>query len=229
MTDRPLLIANWKANLGLREVEEWLKRATPKLNYLNEVSIVLCPNFISLPFVAEKLIGTNLFVGAQNISQFTHGAYTGEVTVEMLKGLVRYCIVGHSERRKYFSEDNHLIAKKVKLLEEYKIKPIICLENSVDAEELSDLVKSREIVVAYEPTFAIGSGVAETPVNAQKMAQTIKHYFGEGTPVIYGGSVTNDNINSFLEQKDIQGSLVGGASLNPEDFVSLIHTVVATN
>lgn len=225
MINQHLLVANYKANLTIREMEEWLKRATPKLNYIKEVAIALCPNFINLPLTSEKLRGTNLFVGAQDVSQFRHGAYTGEITVEMLKGLVRYCIVGHSERKKYFGENNHLIAQKVKLLQEYKIKPIVCLENSREAEELSDLIKSREIVIAYEPTFAIGTGEPETPTNAQKMAVSIKHYFGEATPVIYGGSVTPDNIASFLDQKDIHGILVGGSSLNPEEFVALVHQV----
>lgn len=227
MLPRKLIVANFKANFTLKETSEWLRRALPKLAYIKEADIVLCPNFIGLSLVADAVRDSNLFVGAQNVSQFTHGKYTGEVTVEMISGLVRYCIVGHSERRQYFNETNPLIAKKVTLLEQFKIKPIVCVENVKEAEELSDLIKTRELVVAYEPTFAIGTGKPDTPQDATKVATQIKHYFGEGTPVLYGGSVSTEAVGSFLESPQLAGFLVGGESLNPEDFGRLVHEVIS--
>lgn len=226
MQPRKLIAANFKANFTLQETSVWLKRALPKLAHLKEIDIAICPNFIGLSLVSESVKDTNLFVGAQNVSQFTHGKYTGEVTVEMISGLVRYCIVGHSERRRYFNENSHLIAQKVTLLESHKIKPIVCVENADEASELSDLIKSRDLVIAYEPTFAIGTGHPDTPQNAQNAAIRIKQYFGEGTPVLYGGSVTAEDVKPFLSISELAGFLVGGESLNPEDFVRLVSEVI---
>lgn len=218
----PLIIANWKANLTTQEVDHWLARAIPHLKSVTRVEVVICPSYLGVLQVKAALKGTDLQVGSQNVSQFPHGKYTGEVPVELLSGLVRFGIVGHSERRKYFEETNQIIAEKVKKLAEYHIKPIVCVENIKDVEELSDLIKTRDLVIAYEPTFAIGSGTPDTPEHAGKMAQKIKLNFGEGVKVIYGGSATADNIEGFLRQTGIEGSLVGTDSLNPEDFVALV-------
>ena len=219
----PLIVANWKANLTLKEAETWLDRAVPHLKTLAKVEVVICPSYLTLTVGAEKIKNTNLFLGSQDVSQFPHGKYTGEVPSELLNGLVRFAIVGHSERRRYFSETNPTVAQKVKRLEEYKIKPIVCVESENQAEELSDLIKTRDLVIAYEPTFAIGTGTPDTPQNAASMAAKIKHFFGLGTKVLYGGSVTEENISQFLDQSSIGGALVGGASLNPEDFVALVR------
>ncbi len=219
----PIIVANFKANLNLKESAMWFSRAVPHLKAETHVEIVVCPTFLSLETASSALVGTQLYLGAQSVSPFPHGKYTGEVPADLLRGVVRFAIVGHSERRKYFGEDNHLVAEKVKRLEENKIKPIVCVENTDDASELSNLLKTRDLIVAYEPTFAIGTGTPDTPENAQKVAEGIKLYFGENTPVLYGGSVTAENIQTFLAQKSIGGALVGGASLNPEDFVALVR------
>jgi triosephosphate isomerase len=221
----PLIIANWKANLTLKEAEHWLTRAVPHLKALAKTEVVICPSFITLPLASEQIKDTHLYLGSQNVSQFPHGKYTGEVPVELLQGLVRYALVGHSERRKYFEESNQIIAQKVSRLVEYRIKPVVCVENEKDITELSDLIKTRDLVVAYEPTFAIGTGTPDTPENAQKVAQTIRLHFSEAVTVLYGGSVTEENIENYLKQPDIGGSLVGGASLNPEDFVALTRKI----
>lgn len=219
----PIIVANFKANLNLKEAQVWFERAVPHLKAETKVEVVICPTFLSLEMGSEAITGTHLHLGAQSVSTFPHGKYTGEVSADLLRGVVRFAIVGHSERRKYFGEDNHLISEKVRRLEENNIKPIVCVENTEDASQLSDLIKTRDLVVAYEPTFAIGTGTPDTPENAQKVAESIKLYFGENTPVLYGGSVTQDNIKSFLDQKSLGGALVGGASLNPEDFVALVR------
>lgn len=219
---RPLVIANWKANLTTKEASEWLRQGQKLLEEVEKVTIVICPTFVTLPQVASSLKETSLFVGAQNVSPFPHGKYTGEVPVEILDGLVRYCLVGHSERRAYFGETNQLISTKVKLLESYRIKPVVCVENIQQAEELSDQIKTRDLVVAYEPTFAIGTGTPDTPKNAGAVAEKIKHFFGSGTPVLYGGSVTPDNALSFAQVEVLNGTLVGGSSLNPHHFVEIV-------
>lgn len=226
---KPILIANWKANFTNRQVQEWLGQAQTHLEPVKNATIILCPPHTALTLVHELITDSTLHLGAQNVSSFPHGKYTGEVTVEMLSGIVRYCLVGHSERRKYFSETSDLIARKIALLEAYKIKPVVCVENVTQAEELSDLVKTRELIVSYEPTFAIGTGTADTPDNAFRVAEGIKKYFGQAVPILYGGSVTAQNVSTFLKEAVVEGVLVGGESLDPHRFVQLVAAANSAN
>jgi triosephosphate isomerase len=225
---KKIVVGNWKANLTAKEAETWWDRFQDQVTGV-EATVVVCPTFPLIGKLHDLIKGSNFHLGAQTVSAFTHGPYTGEVPVEVLSGLVQYCLIGHSERRKFFQEDNHLIGQKAKLLLEHKIKPIICVENKEDVMELAHLVGGEHLIVAYEPTFAIGTGHPATPIQATQMAEVIKKHFGDSTLVLYGGSVTPEDILDYGKTDLIDGFLVGGASLNPEEFASLIHKVSNTD
>jgi len=225
MEKKPLVVANWKATKTIKETIDWVKAAKPKLEGLKGVEVVICPPFTSLPFIASLFKDTAIKVGAQNVAHYPEGAYTGEVTAKMLDGLADYCLVGHSERRKNFSETNEQINQKVGLLSEYGIKSIVCISN---IDEVNSLVTNKNKIeaVAYEPLFAIGSDKPDTPENASKMAVAIKKILGEEVKVIYGGSVDPSNVASFTKEENIDGVLPGRASWQPEIFLSLLDSIL---
>jgi triosephosphate isomerase len=225
MEKKPLVVANWKATKSIKETIDWVKAAKPKLEGLTGIEVVICPSFTSLPFIASLFKGTSIKVGAQNVSHFPEGAYTGEVTAKMLDGLADYCLVGHSERRKNFAETNEQINQKVILLSECGIKSIVCISNIDDVNSLVTN-KNKIEAVAYEPLFAIGSDKPDTPENASKMAVAIKKILGEGIKVIYGGSVDPNNVASFTKEENIDGVLPGRASWQPEIFLSLLDSIL---
>lgn len=213
-----------------------------------DAEVVICPPFVCLPAVAEAIKGTNMKLGAQNMHWEESGAYTGEVSPVMLKALgVEYVIIGHSERRQYFAETDETVNKKVIAAFKHGLKPIVCVGESLEQREKGitfNLVKTQtfkafenirptdmeEAVIAYEPIWAIGTGRNATADDANEVIvairNTIKEMFGSEVAskvrIQYGGSVKPDNIRDFMEMDDIDGALVGGASLAADSFAKIV-------
>ncbi|MEX0617291.1 MAG: triose-phosphate isomerase [Candidatus Woykebacteria bacterium] len=227
---KPLIIANWKAAKTIKESVEWVKEVKSDLEEVDYAEIIICPPFTSLPFAASLFKDTNVKVGAQDVSKFEKGAYTGEVTAEMLEGLVDYCIVGHSERRKYFGEEDDDIVQKVKNLLKYSITPILCVSNLSQLDSYLErgrliIDEAQKIVFVYEPPSAIsGGGIyhPESPKEASENAGKIALKIGKKVTTIYGGSVNPENVGSFFAEENIEGALIGQASLAAETFLDLL-------
>lgn len=213
------LIANWKSNFDLKQSLEWLSIVGPKIPKVENLKVVVCPDFLSIEEMSKdiKTGNLNLLLGSQDLSPFPAGAYTGEENIDQLKMFVSLAILGHSERRKNFKESDEQINQKVEQAKMGGIIPLVCIQGE------ETLVPDGCMLVAYEPVFAIGSGQADTPGNADKVAKTIKQKYGEEVEVLYGGSVTSENIKSFLEMENISGCLVGKASLDAEEFLKMIE------
>lgn len=248
------VIANWKENKNLDEAEIWLdefiklSQSSPSLFEQKEIKIVVCPSFPLIISLFQKLKELNyqslitnyqlLSLGSQNISRFEKGAYTGEISVTMIKDFVDYAIVGHSERRKYFGETNEIVNEKIKLCLKHEVAPIVCVANLEQVRTIrsekskADLHFSPLIshlpLLAFEPIEAIGTGQPDTPEHAQKMAKKIKEIMGDDVAVVYGGSVNNGNVGEFVKQKDVEGVLVGKASLDPEEFYKIVEKLIET-
>ncbi len=243
----PIIAGNWKMNYSPTEAEEFVAGILPGLHEIHEVERVLCPPAVSLTTVYSAIVGSEVKLGAQNMYYEPKGAYTGEIAPTMLQGLCEYVILGHSERRGYFGETDALVNKKVRAALEYRLKPIVCVGERLEqreAGETEQLITTQvhgslgglpaervpEIVVAYEPIWAIGTGKAATAQDAVTVIQLIRSLlaglYGEeaaqAVRVQYGGSVTAANITEFVSQPDIDGALVGGASLKPE-FVDIVR------
>ncbi|MBI2872900.1 MAG: triose-phosphate isomerase [Chloroflexi bacterium] len=243
----PFIAGNWKMNTTLREAVALVREMRGELARLDGVERVLCPPFISLAAVSELVAGTPIKVGAQNLFHEQKGAYTGEVSPLMLRDLCEYVIVGHSERRACFHEDDAVVNRKLKAAVAAGLRPILCVgerlgeRESGRAEEvvtaqlhraLEGYSDAASLVVAYEPVWAIGTGKAATPDMAGAMMALIRRRLSEafgdnpanGIPLLYGGSVTSQNIRGFVEQPPVDGALVGGASLRAADFVEIVRT-----
>ena len=246
----PILAGNWKMNTTLATASELtnaLKAELAPLAAGGQVDVVLCPPFISLARVSELVKGTRIGVGAQNMFYEPKGAYTGEVAPTMLVGVAEYVILGHSERRQYFGETDEGVNKKIKAALAHQLKPIVCIGENLEQNErgetgtfvgnqvraaLSGLTAEqvRGLVMAYEPIWAIGTGKAATAAGANAVIGltvrgTIAELYGEAVAqavrIQYGGSVTAKNIEELIVQPDIDGALVGGASLKVEEFVPI--------
>ncbi|MBU1885286.1 triose-phosphate isomerase [Patescibacteria group bacterium] len=218
-----LFVANWKSNKTLEEARQWIDDFKVELN--DDQEIVIAPPYPFLSLVADKikdLPGVSLAV--QNLSSFPAGSYTGEVCVRNLEGLgVKYAIVGHSERRRYLKESHQDVANKVSQALNNGITPIVCIDQDY-MEDQAQLIESdllSQCVVAYEPLVAIGTGENAPVKEVAKVVKEIKEVFGE-VPVLYGGSVSPDNVILYLEITD--GVLVGGASLDVGVFAELIKS-----
>jgi triosephosphate isomerase len=248
---QPIVAANWKMNLGRPdEALEFIRRIRHPLSEIEGVEVVVCPPFTALMAVAEAVAPTPLRVGAQNMHWEERGAHTGEIAPGMLAGPCQFVIVGHSERRatESHSETDPAVNHKVRAALTHDITPIVCVGESLSQREggdthavvsgqvasafegLSDDEASR-CVVAYEPIWAIGTGRAATPADANRVITLsirgpLADAFGEGVAqaarVQYGGSVNVDNVDAFMAMPEIDGALVGGASLKP-DFVNLVR------
>lgn len=219
------VIANWKSNKTIAEALDWVSKVGPEIpkkeNLLagrKGLKVVVCPSFSSLSEVKKAIAVGNfpILVGSQDLSPFDSGAYTGEESASLLKELVSLSILGHSERRHNFGENDEMIAKKVSQALENNITPLVCVQ-----EEETPVPEGCKLV-AYEPIFAIGSGNAETPENAHSVANILKQKYGQDLIVMYGGSVDSNNVKSFMTQENINGVLVGNASLDAEEFISII-------
>lgn len=207
------IVANWKSNKTILQAKEWLE----EISNIENKEIIICPSFILLPLIRSSIIEHQLpfKVGAQDISAFDEGSYTGEVNGSQIKEFADYVIIGHSERRQYFSETDEIIFKKVEMAKKYNLTPIFCVQN-----ENTPIPKDLEIV-AYEPVFAIGTGNPDTPENAQKIAEIIKEK-NNVKYVLYGGSVTSHNVHAFTSIESVDGILVGKASLDAKEFGEII-------
>jgi triosephosphate isomerase (TIM) len=241
----PMIAGNWKMNTGVDEAIRLVKAMLPGLEKLPGVEKVVCPPFISLDAVNKLLKVSSVKLGAQNLFYENKGAYTGEVAPPMLSGLCEYVVIGHSERRQYFGENDEIVNKKLKAAIKNGLKPIFCIgekleENEADRTEsvlLRQLTAcsdhsnfSNGIVIAYEPVWAIGTGRAATPAQAEKTIAYIRRIvteqqggdIGGAVRILYGGSVTAANIADFMKEPDIDGALVGGASLKADDFINIV-------
>lgn len=213
------IIANWKSNETISEALNWISVVGPRVERRENLKAVVCPTFTAIEEVKKAVLVSNfpLMVGAQDLSPFPEGAYTGEETASILKQFVDLAIIGHSERRKNFGETDVMVAEKVKQALDHQIIPLVCVQG-IDTP-LPENVK----LTAYEPVFAIGTGNPDTPENADKIAAAFKEKYAAGLEVLYGGSVTSKNIGGFLSKPNLSGVLVGGASLNPEEFLKIIY------
>jgi triosephosphate isomerase len=245
---RPIIAGNWKMNKTAKEAAQFVIEFRDKVKDA-KCEVVICPTFTSLAQVATLVEDTNVKVGAQNMYYEESGAFTGEISPTMLKELgVEYVIIGHSERRQYFKEDDAIINKKVKAAFIYNLKPILCVGETLDEREAGktfDLIKNQlvldlenvdaeevsQMVVAYEPIWAIGTGRTATAGDANEVIRfirnTIREMYNDETAdsvrIQYGGSVKPTTIKEQMAQSDIDGALVGGASLKPEDFAGIVN------
>lgn len=215
------IVANWKSNKTISETEKWLHDFDEKLKREN-ISLENKEIIVSLSFTLlehANYCSSNLKLplkfAAQNISPFEEGAYTGEVSAKQIKEFADYVLIGHSERRKNFLERDEMLFKKVELAKQYGLIPIFCIQGK-DTKVPKDVE-----IVAYEPVFAIGTGNPDTPESAEKIANYIKVNTGVRY-IFYGGSVTSANIKKFTKMPNIDGALVGGASLDPRKFLEIV-------
>lgn len=247
----PFIAGNWKMNKSADAAVDFVREIAPELNAIDGIDVAVCPPFIAIPGVAKALAGTRIGVGAQNMYFEESGAYTGEISPSMLKGLCRYVILGHSERRALFGETDEGVNKKIVAALAHGLTPIVCVGESLSQNEagetqafvsgqvrgafagLSDW-QAAVCVVAYEPIWAIGTGRSATAQLAgdiirASVRDVLAELFGKDTAeairIQYGGSVTEDNIADYMHQPDIDGALVGGASLKPT-FVKLVRSAV---
>ena len=241
----PMIAGNWKMNTTVSEAIELVNKMRPGLDEIDNVDKVICPPFISLATVAELIEGSSIKLGAQNIYSEEKGAYTGEISPLMLAGLCELVIIGHSERRHYFSETGDIVNKKVWAAIKAGLKPILCVGERLDENEtgrtekvvteqltssLAGIDYSGVLVIAYEPVWAIGTGRAATGEQANETIGFIRHNIAKlynekiarEIRILYGGSVTSENIAEFIEQPEVDGALVGGASLKVDQFLSII-------
>ncbi len=246
-----VIAANWKMNILPSEAGSFVERLLSSLQDVQSVRKIVCPPSLSLPVVAERLNGSEVFVGAQNMYHESKGAYTGEVSPAMVRELCEYVILGHSERRHLFGETDETVAKKVSAAVAEGLKPILCVGETLAEREAGDatVVIQRQVraalrevpslngvIVAYEPVWAIGTGVASSPADAQYIMEFIRGLmqedFGRSAldlPLLYGGSVDANNVAGFVVQPDINGALVGSASLDPDGFVELVKNARAAS
>ena len=243
-----VIAGNWKMNTTLGEARELVAGMVGVLDAVEGIEKVVCPPFLSLAMVAEMLKGSSVRLGAQNMHDETKGAYTGEISPAMLVELCRYVILGHSERRQLLGEADAFINRKVQAALEVGLIPALCVGEGLEDREqgradevveaqlrgcLVDVDAGGELVVAYEPVWAIGTGRAATPDVAQATMAQIRAVLSsihgrqaaEKIPLLYGGSVNPDNVADFVRQPDVNGALVGGASLDAESFVAIARAV----
>ena len=244
---KKIVAGNWKMNMTPAKAVELIDSLKNEINS-NEVDVVVCPPFVCLPAVLEAVKGTNIAVGAQNMHFEENGAYTGEIAPSMLVELgVKYVIIGHSERRQYFAETDQTVNKKTLKALEHGLVPVVCVGESLEERQQGvtiDLVRlqtkialkdvtaedAKKVVIAYEPIWAIGTGMTATSAQAEEVCAAIRQVIAEvyskevadEVRVQYGGSVNSGNANELFNMGNIDGGLVGGASLKPE-FASIVN------
>lgn len=247
----PFIAGNWKMNKTADEAVAFVREVRHALNQIEGVDIAFCPPYLAIPALADALKGTKIGVGAQNMFYEESGAYTGELAPDMLTPFCKYVILGHSERRAYFGETDEGVNKKIKAALKHGLIPIVCVGESLEqneAGETHDFVSGQvraafegmtademaKCVIAYEPIWAIGTGRTATTAQAGQIIGvtvrgTVADMFGEETAQLvriqYGGSVKPDNATELMSHPDIDGALVGGASLKPS-FVELVQNSV---
>ena len=247
---RTIIAGNWKMNMTAAEARGLVAAMLPGLKEVEGVETVVCPPFVALEAVGGLLRSTGVALAAQNLHHEDAGAFTGEVSGPMLRELCQFVIVGHSERRLIFGETDDVVGLKVGAARRAGLRPIVCVGERLEEREdaTAEAVVERQLrralalaessgglVVAYEPVWAIGTGGAATPDDAQSMMAHVRcvltSVFGavaaEGVPLLYGGSVTADNVAGFVRENDVNGALVGGASLSADGFVQLVRNAAA--
>jgi triosephosphate isomerase (TIM) len=248
----PFVAGNWKMNKKVEEARLLVSEMGRGLKDISGVEKVLCPPFMSLVAVNALLLGTDIGLGAQNMHWEEKGAFTGEIAPSMVAEFCRYVIVGHSERRTYFGETDERVNKKVHAAQKAGLIPIVCIGETLseyEAGRTAEVVKRQareglkeidpvlapKIVVAYEPVWAIGTGRASSGENAEAVHRDVirpvlKELFGtdvaQAVRILYGGSVTAANAAEFFSQPDIDGALVGGASLKTDEFIKITQAAV---
>jgi triosephosphate isomerase len=246
---QPVVAANWKMNTTVAEAADLARALLAEIAPYNGVERVICPPFVSLTTLAPLLAGTGVGLGAQNLHWEKAGAYTGEVSAGMLAGLCQYVIIGHSERRQYFGETDESVNKKVQAALAAGLAPIICVGENLaenEAGQTAEVVtrqtraayaglpaaEALKTILAYEPVWAIGTGRAATPAGANAviglhirgaLADLYSAAEAEAIRVQYGGSVNAANAQDLMTQPDIDGALVGGASLKPAEFAAIVR------
>jgi len=243
---QPLVAGNWKMNGNREESAALLEGIVAGMGNVQKAEVAVCPPAILIPLAAEKLSGSDAKFGGQNMDYHTSGAYTGEISGAMLKDAgCTYVIVGHSERRSYYGEDDDLVARKFEAAQERSLIPILCVGESLEerendqteevvARQLDAVLESLDInafknaVIAYEPVWAIGTGKTATKEQAQDVHKFIRDKLAEldagiaaDCRILYGGSMKPENAKELIAQPDIDGGLIGGAALKAEDFLGI--------
>ena len=248
---KKIVAGNWKMHKNAEETEDLLNELIDKLPHDVQAQIIVAPTFVNLASAVDHLEFTNINVAAQNMSQFENGAYTGEISADMLKSIgVNFVIIGHSERRAYFNETDFIVAEKVSTALKNNLTVLFCF-----GEELKDRLNNQHfnvvenqlrdglfhidnnhwenIILAYEPVWAIGTGETASPDQAQEMhkfiRETVQKRFGsdiaETVSILYGGSVKPDNAKEIFSKPDVDGGLIGGAALKASDFAAIVSSI----
>lgn len=246
----PVIAGNWKMNTMVGEAVELVKAMRDELDKVKNVEKIICPPFISLASVRELLEGSSVKLGAQNLYFAEKGAYTGEISPVMVADLCEFVIIGHSERRQYFNETGEIVNKKIGAALKAGLKPVLCIGERLEENEagqteevvfeqlnssLAGINDLGGLILAYEPIWAIGTGKAATGEQANKtiafIRRSVARMYGDGTAqetrILYGGSVNAVNTGEFMRQPDIDGALVGGASLKAAEFLSIVNQTAA--
>jgi len=248
MQRQKIIAGNWKMNGNLAFIDT-ITSELNNLEFTNNITVVLCPSFVHLSALSAKISNKNIKLGSQNISEHSSGAFTGETSADMLNEIsVKYAIIGHSERRSIFGETDNQIAEKVKSALANGLTPILCIGESeteraqqktetILSQQLQPVIdeigieKFKDVVIAYEPVWAIGTGKTASPEMAQETHQFIRQFLAnnnaeiaEGVSLLYGGSVNAANSKELFAQTDIDGGLIGGASLKVDEFKIICST-----
>ncbi len=249
---KQIVAGNWKMNNTFQEADDLINELVEFINSndIGDIGVIICPPAPYLELTSDSASESDLFVGAQNVNDHESGAYTGEISAAMLESMnIDYCIIGHSERRKYYHESNEMLSEKVNRAIESSIQPIFCCGELLperEAGEYFDVVKAQleeslfhlkeedfeDVVIAYEPVWAIGTGVTATSDQAQEMHAFIRSLIkekyneniAENTTILYGGSCNPKNARELFANKDVDGGLIGGASLKADDFAKIIQS-----
>lgn len=245
---RPLMAGNWKMHKNIPEAIAMVKELKPLISDVKDVDVLICPVFTAIYPLANEVKGSNIQIGAQNVYWEPKGAFTGEIAVSMLSDAgCSFVIIGHSERRQYFAETDETVNKRTKATLNANLIPIVCVGETLQERESDNTFKviekqvregiknfskeeAEKIVIAYEPVWAIGTGKTATPQQAQDVHEFIRKIYSQmygadiadKVRILYGGSVKPDNVSELMKQKDIDGGLVGGASLEASSFAKLV-------
>jgi len=243
---KPFVAGNWKMNGSRASISTLVKGIQDGMGRVNRAEVVVCPSFVYLSEVAQMLNGSAVMLGSQDVAKETSGAYTGEIAVSMLNDLVcKYAIIGHSERRAYYGDTDDIVAQKFVAAQKGGITPILCVGELLEEREAdqTEVVVERQLkavvalagiqalsgaVIAYEPVWAIGTGKTASPAQAQAVHAFIRQWMSkedsavaEKVQIVYGGSVKAANAKELFSQADIDGGLIGGASLSADEFISI--------
>jgi triosephosphate isomerase len=252
MSRTPFIAGNWKMHKTVAEAEEYIQALLPRVSSVDGVDVAICVPFTALQAMVDSTRGSRVEIFAQNMHEATHGAFTGEVSAPMLSEIdVHGVVLGHSERRQYYNETDKALSHKLPRALEYELHPILCVGETEEERERGDTERKlrhqvqeglerltpeqiAQVTIAYEPIWAIGTGKVATPDQAQEAIAFVRALVGDKAPdaadvvrVLYGGSVNASNAAELLALPDVDGALVGGASLEAEPFAEIVAAAVA--